>query len=48
VPSTTSGATNSLDGNRNLNGRKEEFFLAMKVMMDERHVDPRVRRNAAQ
>ena len=37
-----------MDGDRNLHGRKEEFLLAVKVMMDERHVDPRVRCNAAQ
>jgi hypothetical protein len=37
-----------VDGDRNLHGRKEEFLLAVKVMMDERYVDPGVGRNAAQ
>ena len=37
-----------MDGDRNLHGRKEEFLLAVKVVMDERHVDSRVRCNAAQ
>jgi hypothetical protein len=27
---------------------REEFLLAVKIMMDERHVDPRIRRNAAE
>jgi hypothetical protein len=37
-----------LDGDRNLHGREEEFLLAVKVVMDERHVDPRAGCNAAQ
>jgi hypothetical protein len=37
-----------MDGNRNLHARKEEFFLAVKVMMDERHVYPGVGCNAAE
>jgi hypothetical protein len=36
-----------VDGDRNLHGRKEEFLLAVKVMMDERYVDPGVGCNAA-
>jgi hypothetical protein len=42
------GSDQLMGRDRNLHGREEEFLLAVKVMMDERYVDPGVGCNAAQ